>query len=465
MILCNICGAPNLDTDLVCKECSSPLPIQNVKKGKNKARKQKNAAKKGFRLSGKTLGVFAAAAAVVGAVALGAVFHGGRPAKVLGESLSKNESAILEQIDRLENLSSFLDNAVELNDQGDFALSANMETDVLELAGSVDYSRSERVMSGTLDYEKQEKELNLKFAFSADHKNFTLASDRTDDIYGFKLKEFAKKYHKSPLAKIFPIVEKGKELNLDLFKKQTGSKTMKQKYGDVWNDFVKSVEYKEVNERVMQIGSREVDCRVYDISWDTKAATKLLNAILGTDRSIISRLSELFEKLGSDCRIYTDETGYIVAVDYVIAGKKCTLTVVDADDHCLKYLLQTENISAAEGDIRGELEITDDNIRGDLKWDGMMEVNLTYTDQTGEFRFVADLLGVHWDIAGKIASVANGAQLMVGGYIPEYGDISLYLEQTPLTHKPEMMSDKYVDLLELDLRKLERLLIDINNTD
>ncbi len=113
----------------------------------------------------------------------------------------------------------------------------------------------------------------------------------------------------------------------------------------------------------------------------------------------------------------------------------------------------------------GELEITEDNIRGELTWTGMMDVELTYTDQTGEFRFKADLLGVPWDVSGKIASAAGGAQLTVGGYVPEHGDISLYLEQNPLTHKPEMMSDKYVDLFGSGLRMWERLLIDINNAD
>lgn len=466
MIICNICGAPNLDTDLVCKECGSPLPIQNVKKRKNKASKPKDAAKKGFRLSGKALAVFAGAAAVIGAIAVGVVLHRDSPAKVLGGALSKNERAVLEQIERLDNLNGFLDNAAELNDQGDFVLTANIETNVMDLVGSVDYSRSERVMAGTLSYENQKQDLDLKFDFSADHKNFTLASDRlTADIYGFKLKEFAKKFHKTPIAKLLPIVEKGEEPNLDLFKKQTGAKTMKQKYGDVWKDFVKTVRYKEINERVMQIGSRDVNCSAYEVSWDTKAATRLLNAMLGTESGILSGMSGFFAKIDPDCRIYMDENGYIVAADCVLAGNTCTLTVVDEADGCLKYLLRSENLTAGEGDIWGELEITEDSIRGDLNWNGVMDVDVIYTDQTGEFRFKADLLGVPWDVAGKITSATGGAQLTVGGYVPEHGDISLCLEQNPMTNKPEMMSDKYVDLFESDLRMWERLLIDINNAD
>ena len=466
MIICNICGASNLDTELVCRECGSPLPIQNVKKRKNRVSKSKDTAKKGFRLSGKVLAVFAGAAAVIGAIAVGVALRGNTPAKILGESLRKNESVVLEQIDRLENLSSFLDNAEELNAQGDFVLSANVDTNVLDLVGSVDYSRSERVMDGTLGYENQEQGLDLKFDFSADRKSFTLASDRlTADIYGFKLKEFAKKFHKTPIAKLLPIVEKGKEPDLDLFKKRTGPKTMEQKYGDVWKDFVKTVRYKEINERVKQIGSRAVNCRVYEISWDTNAAKRLLNAMLGTDRGILSGLSSSLAKIDSDCRIYMDENGDIVAVDSVLIGSTRTLTVVDEDDRCLKYLLRSENISADGGNLWGELEITEDNIRGVLTWDGLVDVDLTYTDQTGEFRFKADLMGVLWDVSGKIASAAGGAQLTVGGYVPEHGDISLYLEQNPLANKPEMMSDKYVDLFGSGLRMWERLLIDINNAD
>lgn len=458
MNICDFCGASNQDTDQLCKECGSPLPVKNVKKRKKE--------KKGFKLNGKPLAICIGAVAAVAAIAAGVIFLGGGSAKAVGDALDHNKDAIVEKIDHLENLNSFFGNVETLNNQGDFVLSGGIETNVLDLNGSVDYSRSGRVLNGMLAYGNLEQELDLQFDFSADNKVFMLASDRlTADIYGFKQTEFAKKFDKTPIAKLLPIIETGDKPDMDFFRKWSPDKTMQKKYGDVWKDFKKTVRYKEINERVMQIGSRQVNCRAYEITWNKKAATRLISTILGTDRGILSGLNRIIDELQPDCRFYMDEAGYIVAAECVIAGSKCILTFEGEQNLWEKCVLRSESFASDEGDIWGELEITGDKIKGDLNWNGLMDLHVEYLDQTGEFDFEADLLGIPWEIEGVITSKDGGAQLTIGGYIPEHGNVSLRLELNPLVSKPKMLSDKYVDLFGKDLRIWERLLIDINNAD
>ena len=465
MNICKMCGASNLDTDLQCRECGSALPPKDLRR-KKKEKKMTRTAQPRFRLSGKSLVIFLGAVAVVAAIAAGVLFFSGGAANAAEDALNNNKDAILEKIDRLENLTGFLDNAEALNEQGDFALSGEIKTNVLDLTGSLDYSRTNRVLDGMLAYDNLDQNLDLQFDFSADTKIFTLTSDRlTSNVYGFKLTDFAKKFDQTPIAKLLPIVDTGEEPDMDFFKKWSSDKAIQQKYGKVWKNFKKTLRYKELNERVMQIGSRQVNCRAFKIAWDKDAATQLISTILGTDRGALSGLNTVIEKLQPDCWIYTDETGYVVAADCVVAGNKCILTFEGESDRWEKCVLRSENISAGDGDIWGELRITSDEIRGDLNWNGLMDLHVDYLDQTGAFDFEATLLGLPWEIEGEIASKGGGAQLTVGGYVPEHGNVSLHLEQNPLVSKPEMLSDKYVDLFGKDLRIWERLLIDINNAD
>lgn len=448
MKICNICGTANDDAAVQCIGCQSILPVQPQKS-------------KG---GGKVLAAIAAVVAVVGAVVASVFLLGSSPAKAVGGALDKNEDAIMDRVSHLSNLVGYLENSEALSEEGDFNLVANIQTSTIELSGYVDYSRSDRVLAGEVRYGYAEQGYDLQFDFAADKKEFTLASDRyTSDIYGFKLKDFAKKFDRLHLGKLIPFFKDGKTPNIDFFKKRTTASTMEERYGEVWKNFKKTVKYKELNERLMQIGSRQINCVAYEINWDAAAATKLLSTILGTNKGLLSGLNVVFKQLEPDCRFYTDEEGYLVALDCVIAGNKCILTFEGEENLWDKCVLRSESIAGGEGDIRGILEISDKGIQGSLEWDGVMELQLEYAEQTGDFRMEADVLDLPWEIEGRITSRNGGAQLTVGGYIPEYGNISISLEKNPLVNQPELMSKKYVDLFENDLRDWERLLIDINN--
>lgn len=441
---CNVCGTPNTDTAFQCAQCGTPLPVTAKSKGRS-----------GINI--KPLLIGASALAAVAGILAGVFFLRGGTAQALGDAFGKNEEAVAEEVATLSNLTGYLENFDQLNDDGDFSMNANITSDILDLSAVMDYSRDDRILSGTASYANTEQDLDMKFDFAANNKVCTLASDRlTADIYGFKLSTFQEKFGNTPLASVVAIAD---------FKKIDLSKTVTEKYGKVWKEFKKTVRYEELNERQVQIGSRQVLCKAYEVTWDASAATQLVSTVLGLESNYLVNMSSVLDKVSPDCRIYVDEAGYIMAADFVVGTNKCTLTFEGEDNIWDKCMLRSVSLDGNEGEIWGKLEIKNGLVQGVIEWEDVMEFSLTYADDTGKFEIEADLFDLPWYIDGQITSNRSGAQLNFGGYLPELGNMRFSLDLDPLANEPTLMSDKYVDLMTMDIAKWTRLFIDLNSNN
>lgn len=457
MKVCKYCGTLNEDSDGLCKSCGGLLPSK-----KTKPVSVKNALASNPTVRKVVLAVLA------GVVAVGAgvtVLAGGASRRV-ENALAQNREAIVEAASALPELAGARDHFTALNDGGRFTVKMDITADTMSVDGSMDYDRKEKALAGTVAYANVEKELDVKFDFASDNREFVLAADRyTDDLYGFKLKEFAAFYSKTPLALLFPLDKTQKEPNIEFFRKVDFAENMEKKYGDAWKNFRKSLDYEELNERDMEIAGEMIPVRAYEITWDSKAATRLVSAILGQEKEgLLDDLIGLFKFMEPDCRFYVNEEGYIVAVDFVVSGNKCTIKFEGEDNVWERCNLSSLSIAGGEGAISGYLIIEDGVVDGKFELNQSMCYELHYTDSTGAFSMSAVTEKTSWHLDGAITSHNGGSQLRMGGYLPNHGRVDVTVELNPLENEPELIDDKYVDLMDMKASNWQRLLIDINNS-
>lgn len=456
MKVCKYCGTLNDDDQGLCKSCGGLLP---TKKKRAVSLKEAIASKPAVRKI--------ALAVLAGVVAVGAgvtVFAGGASRRV-EHALEQNRDAIVEAASALPELAGARDNFGALNDGGRFTVKMDITADIMSVEGSMDYDRKEKALAGTIAYANVEKELDVKFDFASDNREFVLAADRyTDDLYGFKLKEFAAFYSKTPIALLFPLDKTQKEPNIEFFRKVDFAQSMDEKYGDAWKNFRKSLDYEELNERDMEIGGEMIPVRAYEVTWDSTAASKLISAMLGQKEGLLDDLIRLFKFMEPDCRFYVNEEGYIVAVDFVVSGNKCTIKFEGERNVWERCTLSSLSIAGGEGAISGYLIIEDGEVDARFELNQSMCYELHYTDSTGEFSMSAVTEKTSWNLDGAITSRNGGSQLRMGGYLPNHGRVDVTVELNPLENEPELIDDKYVDLMDMKASNWQRLLIDINNS-
>ena len=461
MKICNYCGTANDDSRSLCESCGGLLP-EPVETGETK----KKSGLSGLKLKPGAVKLIAGALAALTVVGGGAAMLLGGTSRQVTNALEQNQEAITEEISQLPQLAAVQDNYDALNDDGKYTVYADITTDHLVLAGGMNYDRRDKALAGSVAYANPEQDLDVKFDFASDNRDFTLAADRyTADIYGFKLKEFAEFYSKTPLALLLPLTNSGEEPNLEFFKKMDFAEAMEEKYGEAWKNFKKSLSYEELNERDMEIGGRMVPVRAYEITWDTAAASRLISAMLGQEEGFLDDLISMFKVMEPDCRFYVDENGFVVAADFVTAGNKCTVKFEGTDNIWNQCTLSSLSIAGGEGAISGHLVIDDGVVSGEIEWDNVMHYALDYDDADGSFAMRGWAGGTEWYLDGAVTAVGGGAQLRVGGYLPQHGRVDVRLELNPLEQAPELMDDKYVDLMDMDASNWQRLLIDINNSN
>ncbi len=462
MKICNYCGTANDDSRSLCTSCGGLLPeveatpVKKKKKGLS-----------GLNLKSGTVKLVAGVLAAVTVVGGGAYAVFGGTSRQVTNALAQNQEAITEELSRLPQLAAVGENYEALNDGGQFTLRADISTDVLALTGTMDYDRKDKAMAGSVVYDNDEQELDVKFDFASDNKEFTLAADRyTADVYGFKLKEFAEFYSKTPLALFFPLTNSGGEPNIQFFKKMDFAEAMEEKYGDAWKNFKKSLGYEELNERQMEIAGQMIDVRAYEITWDSFAARRLIATMLGQEEEgLLDHLIELFKIMEPDCRFYVNEAGFVVAADFVSAGNKCTVKFEGEDNIWNKCTLSSLSIAGGDGAISGFLTMEDGVVEAEFAWDGKAVYALDYNDNDGSFTMQAWTGSTEWYLDGAVTAKNGGSQLQVGGWLPEHGRVDVTMEMNPLEREPELMDDKYVDLMDMDASNWQRLLIDINNSN
>lgn len=459
MKVCSYCGNANDDSRNVCEVCGALLPETKA------AAKMK---KKGLNLNLKPRAVKAIAGTLAAVTVAGGGAYAlmGGTSRQVAQAIDKNQTAITEEISQLPQLNAAVEHLEELNDGGAFTVRADITTDAAALSGNMDYDRKDKALAGSLVYENVEQELDVKFDFASDNKEFTLAADRyTADIYGFKLTEFAEFYSKTPLALFFPLTNKDDEPNVEFFKKMDFEKAMEEKYGESWKNFRKSLSYEELNPRDMEIGGAMVNVRAYEITWDTSAASRLISAMLGQEEGLLDDFIELFKFLEPDCRFYVNDEGYVAAVDFVAAGNKCVLKFEGEENPWDRCTLSSLSIAGGEGAISGQSVLENGNVSVEFCWDGEAVFRLDYEDSTGSFDMEAVTGTAEWYLEGALTAAEGGTQLTLGGRLPEHGRVDVTLELVPLEKEPELMDDRYVDLMDMDASNWQRLLIDINNSN
>ena len=462
MKTCKYCGIPNEDSRNLCKSCGGLLPEEEKARKTKKSQKVKKSGTKGSATKGKIVAIILAAAVLTGI--FGTILIAGIDDQI-GYAWEQNLEMARKAVSTLPNLSAAGGNISDLYEDGKFNIKLEITSDILSAEGTMDYDRKEKQLAGTLAYANIEKEMNVEFDFASDDEEFLLSADRyTDDIYGFKLDKFAKFYSKTPVAMVFPLSKDEEDPYVDFFKKVDFPKGFEKKYGKAWENFRKSMDFKELNERDMEIGGKLVTVSTYEITWDSAAASKFISAALGRENGFSSMI-ELFKVMEPDCRVYVDENDRVAAVDFVAAGNKCVFKFDGIDNIWHRCTLTSVALAGGEGAIRGNLTIEGGCINADFLWDGKMSYELDYDDSTGDFSMKALTGDIPWYLDGTLTSYDGGSQLRVGGYLPTYGRVDISVQMEALIHVPEMMGDKYVDLMDMDVGNWQRLLIDINNVD
>lgn len=423
--VCPVCFTENEPGCVSCVSCGAALELSKTKTSGTKG---------GMKLAWIGAGI-AAVALTVGGVSMilgNATTKVARAANQLGE-------AVTEQVSQMSNLNGFAENFTALHEGGEFTLILDVDTEDTEAAGTVNYDRSEKVLAGTVEYSSESDNVDGTVEFSVDNREIMLRLQGSQDIYGCDVDE----YSKTKLAGLIPVSTETLE---NLFRKTKPTEEVEDRVGDAWKAFLDTVETDETNER--EINGQW--CNAYEICWDTDAAIGVVNSLFGWEGSVLNAASGVLKHLDPDFQIYVNEDDRIVQADFMVGTDKCVIDFADSGNPLSSCVLTSQASGGGPGVMSGYLVSDSEQIQLLIDWTDVLYLDCTYDDSSGAFTLDVDLLGIVWDLEGKVTSRNGSAIVEVSGWLPETGAVELRIGLDDLAEAPGMLSGsgKYEDLLE-----------------
>ena len=430
MIFCSECGAANEPGSGFCYECGAVLPTASV------AKKSKSLPKP-LLIGGAALLVVLL---VVGVVML--ILNGGK--KDLDTAFDRTLTAFRGGETRTQ-LQRFGDELDLLLKEGDYTMTLT----AADLSLTTNYSRDAEVMTGTVTI------LGRDLAYSLDTKSLQFSiPGQFDNAYSVKLKKVDELLSNPLIAPYIGTYGSFLGKNTDLFAKKDLETLFREAAGDEYDALRKSLEIKELDEKELN----GQNCQVYEITWSGKALTDFLAALGGVGS--IPELRELFISLtpdiGSECRCYVNND-YIIGLEFTGAGAQCMFTLEGRENPWDAFTLTVRSVYGETAVYTGGLVRTGSAMDFRLENDTGILLAFSYDDATGDFALATRDDGQI--LSGRLQTRSYlGLTLYIG--TPE-GPQELSFTMAPLTSTPAPLSANDIDLLDMSVVDLTRLLLDL----
>lgn len=443
---CSNCGAKNLNDANYCISCDCELPDDET--GGNR-----------HPLNGKIKWLVLGAALLCLIVfAYNRLFT---PEKQVKDAVTSSSDAVAEEILTLDSISGFLETMEQISEDGKYTMSLGMVSTDQDVSWSMDYDRKEKNIAGQIDYRAPAGAGSVDLRFYVDNQDVRISAPQiVDDIYGFDLDVFSKKYDKSILRSILGLPS-AKKLKLDLYKPFKWDKVLKLNAGDSWTDFTSTIDVELFSQREIMLGGEGVACTVYKVTWSAAAADKLLRTISGGGiLTLPIDLITLLPNMEPDCRLYVDGEGKWVGGDMILGDSKYILLLEGKQNVWDNVTLEIQPMVGENRKYAGGLTVKNDKLSLTLRDANEVFLNVSYDDVTGAFsaRTKAGTL-----LAGSVTSKNGRNHLTIDGTLAGVEKLTFDLKVGTLTGEVETLSGKYVDLMNMSLKEWERIIIEVKN--
>lgn len=435
MVFCGECGAANENGSTVCYECGAVLPVTQVVK-------KKAGIPKPLLIAG---GALLAVLLVVGVVLL--CLSGGQ--RDLTEAFDQTMTAF-QGNETGTQAQTFVQKLDDLLKDGDYAMALRTSGDS-GIFLTTEYSRDNEVMRGAIGLMGME----LDYSIDSQAIQFSIPG-QFDNVYGVKLKQLDRLANNPLLSVLMGDLGKRVDLNADFFAKNDLETTFRNIAGEEYDALRKSVKIKELDEKVLN----GQNCQVYEISWSSSAMVELVAALgsMGTMPELGGLVTSLIPDLGSDCRCYIGEDGYIAGVEFSSAGAQCLFLLEGRENPWDAFRLTIESIYGETVVYTGGLEHSGTKMRFTLANDTDVLLSLYYDDATGEFSLATKDKGAFlsgcFRTQGELCLSLEWDAADLGTYQMEFSIAAL-------DRKPSPMANHYIDLLDMSMSDLTRLLLDL----
>lgn len=438
MKFCDACGAANEDYSATCYECGAEL-TDNQPTTKRKG---------SFSIPKPVLLIGAAVlvvALIVGVIVM--VFSGADTD--VASAYDRTRQAFLGDTERQTQLERFFERTNELLKDGDYTIT-------LELDGSgsfelqTDYARGDKQLQGSLSL------LGMEIDYSATNKvmQFTIPGS-FDNVYGLKISQIEKYAENPVIGNLLSVLDL--DLDLDFFVGTDLESMFEDAAGTELKKFKDSVEIRQIDDRELNGKA----CQVYEITWSSDAFNKLIAAVgsVGKFSQLGDLVNTLVPELEPECRCYVDSEGYLVGLDFVSAGVQCLLSLEGGENPWDSFTLTVNSVYGEPMVYRGALERSGYTMKLHLSGEAGTLLSLEYNDASGDFSLYTQEDGLQ--LSGRIYADSASAYAMLEWGAESGLPQSLSLSLTELEEQPEQLAVDYIDLLDLSIADMTRLVMDL----
>ena len=448
MKTCVFCGATNDDSAEVCSVCGGALPDSGYSSG-GTGRKRSGSGSKVWLI---VLGAVLACAAVV------LLIFALSPRLSLAQS-SKETFQLLPRAIEAKSDVVFSKKLAKKVTDGKFSAQLEWSDSTAKVATDFAYSRPGKIISGTAHITDSQSNLNLSLRYSVD-KNIVEVSFAENglNVYGFKRKELAEKYDKSmvnTLASSMP-----ESSGLSVLQKQPPASDFRTQFKKTCNAFLKSVEVERLGKTTIYINDAARSCKAYKLKWNEEAAKKFTDYLSSNGISTVlsEKLVPIISKIEPECICYVDKNGKLAGLDFVYIGQQCSFVLAGESNPWDSFILNVGSVYGGTVTYSGGIVRDGNMLYISLENGTDVLFQLNYNISTGEYvlntkNYCELLRGQFLSSSGKFTFAA---------YFDDAGETGcLKLTVSELDAKPERLSKKYIDILDMSLSDWQRLLLDI----
>ena len=457
MISCPNCGLENGDFDELCSGCGTPLGV-SPQKNNRKAKRGDKA--KTYSFDKKRLWRIAVATVAIAGVGIGGVLvaKGLSAESALKQATRKTAKLFAGSAASEDECVSGGRKIIALLDKGEYTVDMVCENYELTIDTDYNYSRKKRCMSGSAAIIIDE------FDFSADYSiddDLLLVSSPVgmENVYGVDLSDLEKNLRESPLGSILP-KEITKLIKVDFFKKIEFRKLIKADENREIQSLVRSTKIKYLDKCVITGVNTSIPCKMYQVSWDKEKVKDVVDSL--NKKATINELGAFFAnvvlKLEPDVRCYVNDNKVLVGVDTVFAGVRYIFLLEGEQNLWDQFSLPLTTLTGEKKVYTGGVANEGNGTKcclGDVN-SPYLVLSLT---QQGDFALETAEKGTI--LKGNLSDDGDAVNMEITLDLEEVGETHLACRLSALQKNPQPLSGHYIDLLNMKLGEIQRLLFDL----
>lgn len=428
MSTCIYCGAENADGAPVCIACGSQLPVSTSIQKKKKKRKK----------SGLTpMKLILLLVLIVGILAAGVLWllDHFSPSSRLNRAFDQTFNTLEEQIRSLDSVN----NAAEVLDR---MMDRKKATFYVErtAAGdngftlSLDINEKKKALEGQLQT-SGDSPVRLRFAMKKDIFQFAMP-DIAPDVYGLSLEELSDSLVVQSLQSLL-----GTNLSTVLPSNMSDILSEYLSLGqDVWDEFWEAVKVESLDKRN--------DYSVYKVSWSMKDLSELQQK--DTDGLLADAFYRLLNKIDGGCTCYVNQRGQVSKVEAAVGANLYTVSLSEQGNLWENFAVSSTG--SEKPVLEGKVLVSGQSLQASLHANGSENLfDLNYRGDTRTFEFRTSSL----QLKGSLDADGDTVKLQLDGD----GTSKTTVEFGELSETPELLSKKYVDLMDIGLGEISELAI------